>query len=110
MRFCFFRFVFLYRFKVDGHDLRDASHDEAVEIIRNAKNPVRFVVRTVTPGTGTVPESSGTPDILINTVRFFLCFMERVTFNLSTALVNQSRTSIFGYSEEKTALLDCSAF
>ncbi|XP_022779810.1 multiple PDZ domain protein-like isoform X3 [Stylophora pistillata] len=33
--------------EVDGHDLREASHDEAVEIIKRAKNPVRFVVRTV---------------------------------------------------------------
>lgn len=32
-------------FQVDGHDLRYATHDEAVEVIRQAKNPVRFVVK-----------------------------------------------------------------
>lgn len=40
--------------EVDGHDLRDASHDEAVEIIKRAKNPVRFVVKTV-PTSGLIP-------------------------------------------------------
>ena len=32
--------------QVDGHDLRQATHDEAVEVIRHAKNPVRFVVKS----------------------------------------------------------------
>ncbi|EDO33706.1 predicted protein [Nematostella vectensis] len=33
--------------EVDGHDLRNASHEEAVEVIRRARSPVRFVVRTI---------------------------------------------------------------
>jgi hypothetical protein len=34
-------------FKVDGHDLHNAYHDEAVEVIRQARNPVRFVVKSM---------------------------------------------------------------
>ena len=33
--------------QVDGKDLRNATHDQAVEIIRNASNPVRFVVQSL---------------------------------------------------------------
>ncbi|XP_031574464.1 multiple PDZ domain protein-like [Actinia tenebrosa] len=33
--------------EVDGHDLRNAYHDEAVEVIRQAKNPVQFVVKSM---------------------------------------------------------------
>ncbi|XP_014783948.1 multiple PDZ domain protein [Octopus bimaculoides] len=34
--------------EVNGKDLRDASHDEAVEIIRNATSPVHFLVQSLT--------------------------------------------------------------
>lgn len=53
--------------EVDGHDLRDASHDQAVEIIKHAKNPVRFVVRTVATRVE-VPKAVSTPtgDIALN--------------------------------------------
>ena len=33
--------------EVDGKDLRDATHDQAVEAIRNAKNPVKMVVQSL---------------------------------------------------------------
>ena len=33
--------------QVDGKDLRNATHDQAVEIIRHASNPVRFVVQSL---------------------------------------------------------------
>ncbi|XP_048584388.1 multiple PDZ domain protein [Nematostella vectensis] len=33
--------------EVDGHDLRNASHEEAAEVIRRARSPVRFVIRTI---------------------------------------------------------------
>ncbi|KAL5021229.1 hypothetical protein ScPMuIL_000384 [Solemya velum] len=33
--------------QVDGKDLRSATHDQAVEIIRNASNPVCFVVQSL---------------------------------------------------------------
>ncbi|KAK3592866.1 hypothetical protein CHS0354_004087 [Potamilus streckersoni] len=33
--------------EVDGKDLRNATHDQAVEIIRNAKSPVTFVVQSL---------------------------------------------------------------
>ena len=32
---------------MDGKDLRNATHDQAVEIIRHASNPVRFVVQSL---------------------------------------------------------------
>ncbi len=35
--------------EVGGVDLRDASHDEAVEVIKNAVSPVRFVVQSHIP-------------------------------------------------------------
>ena len=31
-------------FQVNSYDLREATHDEAVEIIRNADTPVRYGV------------------------------------------------------------------
>ncbi|KAJ7328186.1 hypothetical protein OS493_025060, partial [Desmophyllum pertusum] len=51
---------------VDGHDLRDASHDEAVEIIKRAKNPVRFVVRTVPSGIIPPPKPPRMPQLSLN--------------------------------------------
>ena len=51
---------------MDGYDLRDASHDEAVEIIKRAKNPVRFVVRTVNSTTGQPTKIPGTPEVSLN--------------------------------------------
>lgn len=35
--------------EVDGVDLRDATHDRAVEAIKNAKNPIKFVVQSLLP-------------------------------------------------------------
>ncbi|XP_021361837.1 multiple PDZ domain protein-like [Mizuhopecten yessoensis] len=34
--------------EVDGKDLRNASHDQAVEIIRHASTPVKFLVQSLT--------------------------------------------------------------
>ena len=36
--------------QVNGCDLREATHDQAVAIIRNSTNPVLFMVHTVSPG------------------------------------------------------------
>ncbi|XP_067135395.1 multiple PDZ domain protein-like isoform X2 [Centruroides vittatus] len=33
--------------EVDGYDLREATHNKAVEIIKNAKNPVKFIVQSL---------------------------------------------------------------
>lgn len=38
----------MLRLQVDGEDLRNATHDKAVETIRNASNPVKFVVQSLT--------------------------------------------------------------
>ncbi|XP_022239967.1 multiple PDZ domain protein-like isoform X3 [Limulus polyphemus] len=35
--------------EVDGIDLRDSTHDQAVDIIKNAKDPVKFVVQSLLP-------------------------------------------------------------
>ncbi|VDO38860.1 unnamed protein product [Brugia timori] len=32
---------------VNDHDLREATHEEAVQVIKNAKNPVKFVVQSL---------------------------------------------------------------
>ncbi|VDO57622.1 unnamed protein product, partial [Onchocerca flexuosa] len=32
---------------VNGQDLRDATHEQAVQVIKNAKNPVKFVVQSL---------------------------------------------------------------
>lgn len=37
----------MFLFQVDGVDLRDASHEEAVEAIRKAGNPVSFLVQSI---------------------------------------------------------------
>ena len=33
--------------QVNGVDVRNATHDEAVEVIRNASSPVRFMVQSL---------------------------------------------------------------
>lgn len=33
--------------EVDGYDLREATHNKAVEVIKNAKNPVKFIVQSL---------------------------------------------------------------
>ncbi|XP_015791818.1 multiple PDZ domain protein isoform X2 [Tetranychus urticae] len=35
--------------EVDGRDLREATHDAAVEVIRSAQNPIKFVVQSLLP-------------------------------------------------------------
>lgn len=39
--------MFLCVFQVDGVDLRDASHEQAVDAIRKAGNPVVFLVQSI---------------------------------------------------------------
>ena len=36
--------------QVNGCDLREATHDQAVAVIRNASNPMRFQVQSLTVG------------------------------------------------------------
>lgn len=50
--------------EVNGHDLRDASHDRAVEIIRAAQSPVQFVFQSLNDPTNPLPSSDDSP--LIN--------------------------------------------
>ena len=33
--------------QVNGSDLRNATHDQAVDVIRNATNPVHFLVQSL---------------------------------------------------------------
>ena len=35
--------------EVDGVNVRDATHDKAVDAIKNAKNPIKFVVQSLLP-------------------------------------------------------------
>ncbi|XP_076355047.1 multiple PDZ domain protein-like isoform X4 [Tachypleus tridentatus] len=35
--------------EVDGIDLRDSTHDQAVDVIKNARDPVKFVVQSLLP-------------------------------------------------------------
>lgn len=44
--------------EVDGVDLRDATHERAVEVIKNASNPVRFVVQSLVPSPKDSEEAS----------------------------------------------------
>ena len=39
--------IFFFSIKVDGIDLRNASHDQAVDAIRTAGTPVMFVVQSL---------------------------------------------------------------
>ena len=36
-------------FQVNGEDIRNASHAKAVEVIKNAINPVTFIVQSLVP-------------------------------------------------------------
>ena len=40
-------FFFKSYFQVNGVDLRDATHEFAVETIKNAQNPVKFVLQSL---------------------------------------------------------------
>ena len=41
--------------EVNGHNLRDASHDRAVEIIRAAQSPVHFIVQSLLDPSNPIP-------------------------------------------------------
>ncbi|UJR25101.1 hypothetical protein I4U23_006461 [Adineta vaga] len=47
--------------EVNGHNLRDASHDRAVEIIRAAQSPVNFIVQSLLDPSN--PISTSNPDV-----------------------------------------------
>uniref|UniRef100_A0A3Q2NSP1 Multiple PDZ domain protein n=1 Tax=Fundulus heteroclitus TaxID=8078 RepID=A0A3Q2NSP1_FUNHE len=55
--------------EVDGVDLRDASHEEAVEAIRKAGNPVSFLVQSIShrprPAKREAPKASPTGSVLL---------------------------------------------
>lgn len=51
---------------MDGHDLRNAYHDEAVEVIRQAKNPVRFVVKSMSHSVDTAVEIDNLSNVSMN--------------------------------------------
>jgi hypothetical protein len=38
---------YVNRSQVNSHDVREATHDKAVEIIRHADSPVRFLVQSL---------------------------------------------------------------
>ncbi|GAB6026518.1 hypothetical protein CHUAL_012941 [Chamberlinius hualienensis] len=46
--------------EVDGVDLRDATHEKAVEVIKKSKNPVRFVLQSLVQSPKESEESSST--------------------------------------------------
>lgn len=80
---------------MDGYDLRDASHDEAVEIIKRAKNPVRFVVRTVNSNTGQPTETSSTPEISLNNQVRVKCSHGEYALTDYTSTYHESRYDPF---------------
>lgn len=51
---------------MDGHDLRNAYHDEAVEVIKQAKNPVRFVVKSMSHSVDTAVDIDNLNNVSIN--------------------------------------------
>ena len=79
--------------EVNGHDLRDASHDRAVEIIRAAQSPVQFIVQSLHDPSNPVslsseqsspnniphiPSTSSTPATILSSSRYSLGY-ERKT-------------------------------
>ncbi|XP_077598686.1 multiple PDZ domain protein [Stigmatopora nigra] len=50
--------------EVDGVDLRDASHEEAVEAIRRAGNPVTFLVQSISQKSGASASVDSTEEIV----------------------------------------------
>ncbi|NXI07183.1 MPDZ protein, partial [Irena cyanogastra] len=65
--------------EVDGIDLRDASHEQAVEAIRKAGNPVVFMVQSIIsrprPESLYSPSSASAPCGQKTTNPFYLCIM-----------------------------------
>lgn len=57
--------------EVDGTDLRTASHERAVEVIRAAGNPVRFLVQS-----------------LVQWVRYACCYFLLIPTYLLSLMVN----------------------
>lgn len=60
--------------EVDGVDLRNATHDEAVEVIKKAHSPVKFVVQSLIPIVSVPPHCRLAQP-------FPLCHLEQGLFN-----------------------------
>ena len=60
---------------MNGVDVRNATHDEAVEVIRNASSPVRFMVQSLV-------DSS-----CVSIVSFFFFFLTPSLFLLAAYVV-----------------------
>ena len=75
--------------EVGGVDLRNFTHDEAVEVIKNAKSPVRFVVQSLIP---IVSSQKITVPSLFNDCYFFsvitiICSFFLILFSLAGKLL-----------------------
>ncbi|XP_049328133.1 multiple PDZ domain protein isoform X3 [Astyanax mexicanus] len=80
--------------EVDGVDLRDASHEEAVEAIRKAGNPVEFLVQSIINR----PRKPPIPFLQLNRRELLLCSNVPARFTL-TPLQTSATDSV----EDRTA-------
>ncbi|XP_066576484.1 multiple PDZ domain protein isoform X10 [Amia ocellicauda] len=82
--------------EVDGNDLRDASHEQAVEAIRKARNPVVFMVQSIVhrPRKPLLPflQSNTLPEPAFSTTNpFAASFQSPPLFQVVTAESNEDK-------------------
>ncbi|KAG8595546.1 hypothetical protein GDO81_001550 [Engystomops pustulosus] len=91
--------------EVDGIDLRDASHEQAVEAIRKAGNPVIFLVQSIInrPRASSNSDSDSERTTFSNPVTAPVTSMSSDTAQLGTATFNgdPEKEDEFGYSWRK---------
>ncbi|XP_040273093.1 multiple PDZ domain protein isoform X7 [Bufo bufo] len=91
--------------EVDGTDLRDASHEQAVEAIRRAGNPVIFVVQSIIsrPRASSNSDSDSEKATLSSVVTAPLTSMSSDSAQLGTTTFNgdPEKEDEFGYSWRK---------
>jgi len=98
--------------QVNGCDLRNATHDQAVVVIRNATNPIRFLVQSLStpPGVSNVSSVqilvSGTVAFLVAESKFKLLTIWYLFIYLFYLFIKYSHneTSMINERNSKAAL------
>lgn len=78
--------------EVNGHDLRDASHDRAVEIIRAAQSPVHFIVQSLLDPSNPPASANDTPTNNFSHIPTNSPSPNKTLTNPKTSLNNERKT------------------
>ncbi|XP_041419824.1 multiple PDZ domain protein isoform X11 [Xenopus laevis] len=91
--------------EVDGTDLRDASHEQAVEAIRKAGNPVVFLVQSIVnrsrASSSSDSETEKTSSPVMGPSTFSSINSEKPQMTSNAAIADPEKEDEFGYSWKK---------